>query len=267
MKYCPKCKTKKQSKEFYKDKRTPDGLYGICKKCHNELSNKASYEKRLEKSKKNWKEKQPKCFFCNKTIPFERFYISGNSSQYCSDECLSQRGKKHYQENKEEINTRNKPRRKEYYEKVIKANKKVYEIPCKFCGKIITTTSSTRRYCSDRCRINFYRNKKYNNDPLYKLEVSLRGRIRQAIKYNTKTKKTMELVGCTIEELKEHLESQFTDGMTWENHTFDGWHIDHILPCASFDLSDPEEQKKCFHYTNLQPLWGIDNMKKGDKII
>ena len=51
--------------------------------------------------------------------------------------------------------------------------------------------------------------------------------------------------------------------MTWENHTPTGWHVDHIIPCAAFDLSKPEEQRKCFHYTNLQPLWAIDNIRKG----
>ena len=75
----------------------------------------------------------------------------------------------------------------------------------------------------------------------------------------------MELTGCTLEELKEHLASKFTEGMTFEN--YGKWHIDHILPCASFDLLLPEEQPKCFHYTNLQPLWAIDNMKKGAKIL
>lgn len=77
--------------------------------------------------------------------------------------------------------------------------------------------------------------------------------------------KTRELIGCTVRELKEHLEAQFTDGMTWDNYGRYGWHIDHIRPCASFDLSDPEQVRQCFHYTNLQPLWGVDNMRKSDR--
>ena len=70
-----------------------------------------------------------------------------------------------------------------------------------------------------------------------------------------------------MQTLKQHLESQFKDGMSWNNHGVKGWHIDHIKPCASFDLTDPEEQKKCFHFSNLQPLWWIDNLKKKDKIL
>jgi len=55
--------------------------------------------------------------------------------------------------------------------------------------------------------------------------------------------------------------------MTWENHGFDGWHVDHIKPCTSFDLTDLEQQKQCFHYTNLQPLWKKENFEKRDKIL
>jgi hypothetical protein len=76
--------------------------------------------------------------------------------------------------------------------------------------------------------------------------------------------KTMELVGCTTENVMKHLESKFTEGMTWEN--YGQWHIDHIKPCASFNLEDVEEQKKCFHWTNLQPLWAKDNLVKGAKL-
>jgi hypothetical protein len=69
-----------------------------------------------------------------------------------------------------------------------------------------------------------------------------------------------------MSDLFKHLESKFTEGMSWSNYGYKGWHVDHIKPCASFDLSDPEEQKKCFHYTNLQPLWWYDNFKKGAKL-
>ena len=77
-----------------------------------------------------------------------------------------------------------------------------------------------------------------------------------------KQSKTFELLGYSVEDLKKHLESQFKDGMSWSNHGKFGWHIDHILPCASFDLTNPEEQKKCFHYSNLQPLWWNENLAK-----
>ena len=72
-------------------------------------------------------------------------------------------------------------------------------------------------------------------------------------------------MGCSIEELKIHLEKQFRDGMSWNNYGMYGWHIDHIKPCSAFDLTDLEQQKICFHYSNLQPLWAKENLSKGKK--
>jgi hypothetical protein len=85
-----------------------------------------------------------------------------------------------------------------------------------------------------------------------------------------KQMRALELVGCTLQELKEHLESQWLPGMNWDNHTKTGWHIDHIKPCNTFDLTDIEQQKQCFHYTNLRPLWADDNYarpKNGSDIL
>jgi len=96
----------------------------------------------------------------------------------------------------------------------------------------------------------------------YKIGMILRHRFRNAILKEHKSESVIKLTGCTISELKEHIESQFQQGMTWANHG--KWHIDHIKPCSSFNLSDPEEQKKCFNYMNLQPLWAQDNYKKSD---
>ena len=78
-----------------------------------------------------------------------------------------------------------------------------------------------------------------------------------------KRKSSLMILGCTFAEFQEHIQKQFKSDMAWNN--YGKWHIDHIRPCASFDLLDPEEQKKCFHYTNLQPLWAEENMKKHAK--
>ncbi len=81
---------------------------------------------------------------------------------------------------------------------------------------------------------------------------------------NEKSGHTIDLLGCSIEFLKKRFESMFTEGMTWEN--YGKWHIDHIIPCSIFDLTKPEAQAFCFHYTNLQPLWAKDNLKKHKNI-
>lgn len=75
-----------------------------------------------------------------------------------------------------------------------------------------------------------------------------------------------ELVGCSMDFLKTHLESQFQPGMTWDNRGKDGWHIDHKRPCASFDLKDQTQQRECFHWSNLQVLWAVDNHRKGARL-
>jgi hypothetical protein len=105
------------------------------------------------------------------------------------------------------------------------------------------------------------------NKPLYKIKNAVRSRLNQYIKQKgyDKTKKTFDNIGCNPYKLKQHLESQFQEGMTWDNHGQYGWHIDHIIPLAS--ATTEEEIYKLNHYTNLQPLWWEDNIKKRDKII
>ena len=112
---------------------------------------------------------------------------------------------------------------------------------------------------------NRYEKERRANDPFHKVASNLRRRVREVLqRYGTKkTGKTFELIGCTPDELYDHLEDQFQDGMSWENRS--EWHIDHIRPCASFDLTDPAQQRECWHYTNLQPLWASENCSKGAK--
>lgn len=90
---------------------------------------------------------------------------------------------------------------------------------------------------------------------------NLRNRLNKALKGTVKSSNTLSLLGCEVEFLKQHLEKQFKEKMSWEN--YGEWHIDHIKPCAAFDLTVVEEQQKCFHYTNLQPLWESENSSKG----
>lgn len=113
--------------------------------------------------------------------------------------------------------------------------------------------------------MNNWTKNKYWTDPNYKIKSCVQARIRQALKNNWKAFGTSELIGCSIQYLRNWLENSFDENMTWENHGR-YWHIDHIIPCAKFDLSNPEQQKECFHYTNLQPLTAIENVRKGDRV-
>lgn len=106
--------------------------------------------------------------------------------------------------------------------------------------------------------------RRFKNDPNFRFENQMRCRIRHALKNKgVKSSSTVKLLGASIPFVRGYLESKFLPGMGWHNHG--EWHIDHRRPCASFDLSDPEQQRACFHYSNLQPLWAVDNLRKGVK--
>lgn len=119
----------------------------------------------------------------------------------------------------------------------------------------------------DRAYRRTYDRERNNVDPQYKLRGRLTSLVGSALKKQagTKAAKTMDLIGCTVAELMEHLEYQFDEGMNWENRGREGWHVDHIRPCMSFDLTDPEQQKTAFNWRNLQPLWGKENISKSDR--
>lgn len=103
---------------------------------------------------------------------------------------------------------------------------------------------------------------RYKIDPIFKLKCDIRTRNRMGLNGILKCDKTQKLLGCSFKELKVYLESKFQPGMTWQNHSKTGWHIDHIKPLAAFNLVKESEQKIAFHYTNLQPLWAKENLIK-----
>jgi hypothetical protein len=115
-------------------------------------------------------------------------------------------------------------------------------------------------YRSIHCR------KQYNTSIQYKLQHQLRNRINSAIKNNQKAGSAIKDLGCTIDELKIWIEKQFQPGMSWNNWSHTGWHIDHRLPLANFDLTNREQFLIVVHYTNLQPMWAEENIKKKNKI-
>ena len=112
-----------------------------------------------------------------------------------------------------------------------------------------------------------YYHRRIKKDPDFKLAIAMRNRLRSYLRTKglNKNNETMELVGCSKKFLREHLEKQFKPGMNWSNHSLRGWHIDHIRPLSKFDFTHPEELKKACHYSNLQPLWSKENLKKFNK--
>jgi hypothetical protein len=106
--------------------------------------------------------------------------------------------------------------------------------------------------------------KQYKENIQYKLRGALRHRLNAALRGNFKTGSAIRSLGCTIPELKTHLEKQFRPGMSWDNHGTKetDWHIDHLKDLALFDLRDPEQVKQACHYTNLRPLWRTENLSR-----
>jgi len=120
---------------------------------------------------------------------------------------------------------------------------------------------------TNKNKIKVYNKSKYKNDIQYKLSRNLRGRLYKSINGNFKVGSAVRDLGCSVEQLKQHLESKFLPGMSWDNWAHDGWHIDHIKPLDSFDLTDRNQLLEACHYTNLQPLWAKDNLVKSNKLI
>ncbi len=108
---------------------------------------------------------------------------------------------------------------------------------------------------------------KERQNPQRLIQFRLRARINKMLRVKgaRRSYRTVELIGCSWAFLKSYIEGQFSEGMSWRNRNL--WHIDHVKPCAKFDLTDPEQQKECFRFTNLQPLWAADNMAKGARYV
>ena len=147
-----------------------------------------------------------------------------------------------------------------------KRNNGYYGSLCKPCELL----RSSRYKMNHKLRLADLKNKRDKirrmNDINYHIRRNLSSRMLKVVKSQnaTKSKSSLILLGCSIEEFRFHIESQFMKGMEWSNHGYYGWHIDHIKPCSAFDLTDPAQQAACFHYSNMQPLWWRDNFRKSN---
>jgi hypothetical protein len=109
---------------------------------------------------------------------------------------------------------------------------------------------------------------RYREDIDFRVRKILRARIYAALNGLSKSACSIALLGCSITEFRKHIEARWLPGMTWANYGKGSgkWEIDHVVPCDHFDLSDSAQQRACFHFTNCQPLWGVDNRKKNNRL-
>lgn len=188
---------------------------------------------------------------------------------------IKEQNKTYYESNKDTIKTRIKSYRELNLEKIKLKSKKYYEnnknsILKKSIDYYNVNKEKKKEYDKvynklNKKKRNDYKSSYRKNNIQYKLSCNLRSRLKSAIRNDYKSGSAVRDLGCTISELKTYLESKFQTGMSWDNYGLYGWHIDHIKPLASFDLTDRKQLLEACHYTNLQPLWSQDNLSKSDK--
>ena len=241
------------------------------------------------------------CSICKKTFSAN---TKGRGKKYCSDKCakdaINQQKKEWRLRNKSKqllhqknarekikLNPESLQKQKEYakqwrlknkeaLEKYLLRNKdkikkyqkeysKEYQKNYKYSEKYKEYRASDRYKKLTNKRALKYQNKRRARDPIFKMLVAMRTRLKKYVRLSNISVENpiKELIGCSPDYLRKHLEKQFTEGMSWKNHTINGWHIDHIIPLSSAKTSS--ELEKLMHYTNLQPLWSKDNIKKSNK--
>ena len=261
MKICKTCNTEKELNEFYNNKNNKDGKTIhciVCVKKYKEDNPVTEEQRRIKRSAKkrgitiedvlledklinDAKEKGLKlCYDCKESkdpSEFGKHSSAKDGLLTICKVCKNKQTQDYYKSNFEKIEIQKKIYRKDNVEKIYKRQSKWVK-------------------------------KRMEEDPLFKLSFIVRNRVRQYLKNKKFTEKfnksNYEMIGLTPEELKEHIEKLFTEGMSWDlmgKHI----HIDHIIPLSS--AKTYEEVIKLSHYTNLQPLWAVDNLKKGAKIL
>jgi len=231
-KICIKCKDEKSINDFNKDKLRKDGLCPYCKKCQSEKN-------------KKWRKDNPQ-----KTKDYSK------KSREKNRETIRIRNRKYEKSNREKIRTRSKKWRTKNSEKIKAKDKKYYH------------ENYERNKKRRKEYMKIYKREKSRNDPIYRLNSNVRTNIWRSLKGEKGKRRWETLVNYTLEDLRKHLESQFKDGMTWQNYGKSGWEIDHRIPISLFNIKSYNSKgfKKCWALENLQPMWEKENITKSNKL-
>ena len=221
----------------------------ICSKCKEE---KEVCEFNIRKNRKSGFTSQCKLCICENAKKYREI----------NSDLIKSRKKLYHNKNREEINKKAKEWREKNLEKTLQQKKDYYKE-----NRELVLERSKLWSKNNREKINIYIQTKKNKNSLFRVELNIRSRIKQYLKQKniTQRNKTFDIVGIEVNELKKYLESQFLEGMSWDNYGMYGWHIDHKIPLCS--AKNETELLDLFHYTNLQPLWAEDNLKKNGKLI
>jgi len=193
-----------------------------------------------------------------KTCSLCQTEYSGRGSRYCSSKCSSKVAK-----------TKQRLKEKQRQQRRSKAWRESFSPErrqCPHCKKHFTTTIQTysKVYCSHRCGRRFGASKRKKNNPHTQIKDRISNRLRELLKQRGLQKKSpiASYIGILPKELQAHLEKQFTGGMSWKTYGVHGWHVDHIIPCQKFDLTNEAHVHVCFNWRNLRPLWGAENIRR-----
>jgi hypothetical protein len=252
-KECRRCYEWKPLDDYYsKGKTTFDGKDSMCKSCFNDRKtarrNGVELSRANEHKTLNGIEKKH-CGACSTWKSLEQFYVSKSRRDGLSGMCkpcfLASKAK--YRESDKGKETESNYNKEHINETAQRNAKRYREKKHEIIPKVVA-----------------YNKKRYKEDPMYRLRVLQSSYINKTLraKKQYKPARTMELVGCSREQLQCHLERQFDEYMTWSNQG--RWHIDHRIPVSAFDMNNAVERKAAWHYLNLQPLWGDENIRKSN---
>lgn len=237
--YYQKPEVKERRREYYKKARSEKKeIYKNYQKKHRDNPN---YKAKHKEYMKSWRER-----------PEVVKKIKEYSKAYYSDPEVIKRTKEYTKAWRQRPETIE--HQKNYY-------KTYYQIP-----EVKKRKLELKKTRKSKDKLNQYRTRRRLEDPGYKAISNLRSGLNKLFRRKPSMNKnlgTLKLIGCSREELKLHLEKKFQTGMNWENYNYNGWHIDHIIPLSIAKSFEEIVEKKLMHYTNLQPLWRLDNQKKG----
>jgi len=260
-KTCSKCKKTKSVNEFYKYKEHKDGLRYYCKKCDKEQCKKyyKNNSDKIKMGRNKYYKNNP-----GKIVASSKLYYEKNKKK------IKKATREYYENNKEKAKEYNK----EYYTDNVR---KIKETTRKYRKnnkeKIRKYQKEYRKNNKEKIRKahNKWESYKMEKDPIFRLNKNIHRGINLSLKNKKRGKPWEKLVGYTITDLLLHLESQFQEGMTWENYGIgEGkWNIDHCIPISVFNITSVKCKgfKACWALNNLRPMWAVENIKKNNKIL
>jgi hypothetical protein len=240
MKICTKCNIEKDITLFVKRSKSSDGHAFECKECHNAYG-KQKYIEDIDNNR----------IKANKHT--HDYYLRHPGRHYGSFKRYKEKYPERRKETEKNYRLKNKDKIKAYKRRTA----------YKYIERKRTRSKEYRT--ENREKLNEKNRIIRNSSEQNKLKHNLRNRIRFVLKGLRRGGRLHELVGCSVDFLKSYLESQFTAGMSWGTYGTGGWHVDHVIPIKAFDLTNEIQQKACFYYKNLSPLWGSDNISKSAK--